>query len=247
MKIKNLLISNMLFASILFGQTNSDEAVVGNLSYLEIHPGKEASFEKAVSAHVKKYHGVDQWSQWGGKVVNGKRGGQYVVGSSGHTWTDYAERKTSKAHNDEWSAIVQRHVKGTSGSTFYVKDNEASYNDRYAPMWVTNIYYTKPGKLQTMQSILRKAAKVREKTKSDFSRGIYYNVSGGDQDGLIYEVSRMDDLSDMEGESPSIMDQWLKVHGQKDWDSMTDSWWGSFSKSETEVVQRIPGMNTPQE
>ena len=32
MNIKNLMISSMLFASILFGQTNSDEAVVGNLS-----------------------------------------------------------------------------------------------------------------------------------------------------------------------------------------------------------------------
>lgn len=181
------------------------------------------------------------------KLLVKKRTGQYLIGSGSHYWRDYAERKTTKAHDDEWTKIIRAHVEETSGSIYYVKGIEASYNDvGVYPMWSTNIYYTKPGGKQTMQSVLKKSAKVRAKTKSNFSRGIYYNVTGDAQDGLIYEVNRVSDMSDMAGESLALLDQWLKVHGQKDWDSMTRDWFVSFIKSETEIIQRISAMNSPQ-
>mgnify|MGYP001171740172 FL=1 len=241
--LKKIFCSFALLTFVLFAQ---DDPTVGNLTYMKIAAGKTASFEKAVGAHVKKYHGKDQWATWGGKVVNGKRGGQYIVGSSGHFWKDYADRKSSKVRDDQWAAIIRNHVVETSGSSFYIKDLEASYNDKSSPMWKTQIFYTKPGKRGEMLSMLRKSAKVREKTNSDESRGVYYNVSGADQDGLVYIVSRMDDLTDMADPPMGLGERWVKVHGQKDWEESLETWWNLFDKTETEVVLRIPSMNTPQ-
>ena len=170
MNINRILLLPIVAISLMIGQ---DDPVVGNFSYLKIKPGKAASFEKAVASHVKRYHGADQCRTWGGKVVSGKRSGQYLVGSGGHYWKDYAERKTTKAHDDQWEAIINNHVESTSGSIYYVKDLEASYNDRSAPMWRTQIFYTNPGKRGDMTSLLRKSAKVRAETNSDESRGVF--------------------------------------------------------------------------
>ena len=244
MNINRILLLPIVAISLMIGQ---DDPVVGNFSYLKIKPGKAASFEKAVASHVKRYHGADQWRTWGGKVVSGKRSGQYLVGSGGHYWKDYAERKTTKAHDDQWEAIINNHVESTSGSVYYVKDLEASYNDRSAPMWQTQIFYTNPGKRGDMTSLLRKSAKVRAETNSDESRGVFYNVTGGEQNGIVYIATRMDDLGDMVGPSKGLDERWIKVHGQKDWDKVLPTWWTLFHKSETEIVKVIPGMNSPQE
>jgi len=244
MNINRIILLSIAAISLMNAQ---DDPVVGNFSYLKIKSGKAASFEKSVTSHVKKYHGADQWRTWGAKIVSGKRSGQYLVGSGGHYWKDYADRKTTKAHDDQWEAIINNHVEETSGSMYYAKDLEASYNDRSAPMWRTQIFYTKNGKRGEMTSLLRKSAKVREKTGSEVSRGVYYNITGGEQNGMVFITTRMDDLSDMAGPSMGLGERWIKVHGQKDWDKTMETWPTLFDKSETEVVQRIPGMNTPQE
>ena len=114
-------------------------------------------------------------------------------------------------------------------------------------MWRTQIFYTNPGKRGDMTSLLRKSAKVRAETNSDESRGVFYNVTGGEQNGIVYIATRMDDLGDMVGPSKGLDERWIKVYGQKDWDKVLPTWWTLFHKSETEIVKVIPGMNSPQE
>ena len=82
--------------TLIFAQ---DDPIVASGGYSKIYKGKEASFEKAVSNHVTKWHGADQWPTFAAIVMSGPRSGQYFMGTSNHYWKDYADRKSIKAHS----------------------------------------------------------------------------------------------------------------------------------------------------
>lgn len=149
---RSITISLITLITIAFAQENPVAASGG---YSKVYVGKEVAYEKAVANHIAKWHGPDQWSQFGTRVMSGPRTGQYFTGSTGHYWQDYADRKTTKAHNDNWASITKKYVEDGSGIMFFEKILDASYNDRSAPMWEATWYYTKPGGRGTMINILR--------------------------------------------------------------------------------------------
>ena len=77
-----LLITTVTF-NLLVAQ--KDPVVVSG-GYSKIYKGKEASFEKAVTNHVAKWHGPNQWPTFAAKVMTGPRTGQYLMGTSNHFW-----------------------------------------------------------------------------------------------------------------------------------------------------------------
>jgi hypothetical protein len=240
-RISGIFISLFLCASI-FAQ---EDPIVVSGGYSKIFKGKEASFEKAVSSHVAEWHGPDQWSTFAARVMSGSRTGQYLMGTTNHYWKDYADRKSIKPHNDEWKKIVDKHVEEQSGMTFYEKRLDASYNDRSAPMWEAVSYYTKPGKRGKMLEILRKGAVASRKVRFKGSTGVYSQISGGDQDGILVVISRMDSMADMALQSPTVRERWVKEYGEKVFDQAVEDWYGSFTKSTSEIVKLIPEMTTP--
>ena len=228
--------------TIAFAQENPVAASGG---YSKVYVGKEAAYEKAVASHVAKWHGPDQWSQFGAKVMTGPRTGQYFTGSTGHYWQDYADRKTTKAHNDNWASITKKYVEDGSGMMFFEKILDASYNDRSAPMSEGTWYYTKPGGRGTMLNILRKAVEANKKSNYDASYAVYVIISGGDQDGLLGLITRMDSMADMAFTGPSVKERWVKAFGEKAWEKDYKDWNSSYTRSTTELVQLIPEMSTP--
>ncbi len=228
--------------TIAFAQENPVAASGG---YSKVYVGKEAAYEKAVASHVAKWHGPDQWSQFGAKVMTGPRTGQYFTGSTGHYWQDYADRKTTKAHNDDWASITKKYVEDGSGMMFFEKILDASYNDRSAPMSEGTWYYTKPGGRGTMLNILRKAVEANKKSNYDASYAVYVIISGGDQDGLLGLITRMDSMADMAFTGPSVKERWVKAFGEKAWEKDYKDWNSSYTRSTTELVQLIPEMSTP--
>ena len=100
---------------------------------------KEA-FEKAVTTHVSKWHGVGQWNQFGARVMSGPRTGQYFIGTTNHYWKDYDNRVTTDDHNKDWARINKTYVEESSGMMFFVKNLDASYNDRRSTMWTLTYY-----------------------------------------------------------------------------------------------------------
>jgi len=221
------------------------DPIVASGGYSKIYKGKEASFEKAVSSHVAKWHSAEQWPTFAAIVMSGPRSGQYLMGTTNHYWKDYADRKSIKAHNDEWKKIVDKHVEEQSGMAFFEKRLEASYNDRSAPMWEAVSYYTKPGKRGKMLEILRKGAVASRKVRFKGSTGVYSQISGGDQDGILVVISRMDSMADMALQSPTVRERWVKEYGEKVFDQAVEDWYGSFTKSTSEIVKLIPEMTTP--
>ena len=232
----------ILFTTIAFAQKNPVAASGG---YSKVYVGKETAYENAVAKHIDKWHGPDQWSQFGTRVMSGPRTGQYFTGSTGHYWQDYADRKTTKAHNDNWASITKKYVEDGSGMMFFEKILDASYNDRSAPMWEATWYYTKPGGRGTMINILRKAVEANNKSNYDGSYGVYAIVSGGDQDGLLGLITRMDSMADMAYTGPSVKERWVKAFGEKAWEKDIKDWNASFTKSTTEINRLIPEMSTP--
>ena len=218
--------------------------IVASGGYSKIYKGKEASFEKAVSSHVAKWHSAEQWPTFAAIVMSGPRSGQYLMGTSNHYWKDYADRKSIKAHNDEWKKIVDKHVEEQGGMTFFEKRLDASYNDRSTSMWEAVSYYTKPGKRGTMLEILRKGADANRRVRFKGSTGVYSQVSGGEQDGILLVISRMDSMADMAAPSPTIKERWVKVYGEEVYNQAVKDWYNSFSKSESEILKVIPEMTT---
>ena len=221
------------------------DPIVASGGYSKIYKGKEASFEKAVSSHVAKWHSAEQWPTFAAIVMSGPRSGQYLMGTSNHYWKDYANRKSIKAHNDEWKKIVDKHVEEQGGMTFFEKRLDASYNDRSTSMWEAVSYYTKPGKRGTMLEILRKGADANRRVRFKGSTGVYSQVSGGEQDGILLVISRMDSMADMAAPSPTIKERWVKVYGEEVYNQAVKDWYNSFSKSESEILKVIPEMTTP--
>ena len=243
MNKRKLGIFILLFICVtIFAQ---DDPIVASGGYSKIYKGKEVSFEKAVSIHVGKWHGADQWPTFAAIVMSGPRSGQYFMGTSNHYWKDYADRKSIKAHNDEWEKIVDKHVEEQSGMAFFEKRLDASYNDRSAPMWDAVSYYTKPGKRGTMLDILRKGADANRRVRFKGSTGVYSQISGGEQDGILLVISRMDSMADMAVPSPTIKDRWVKVYGEEAFNQAVKDWYSSFTKSESEILKVIPEMTTP--
>ena len=228
--------------TLIFAQ---DDPIVASGGYSKIYKGKEASFEKAVSNHVTKWHGADQWPTFAAIVMSGPRSGQYFMGTSNHYWKDYADRKSIKAHSVEWKKIVDKHVEKQGGMTFFEKRLDASYNDRSTPMWEAVSYYTKPGKRGTMLEILRKGSNANRRLRFKGSTGVYSQISGGDQDGILLVISRMDSMADMAAPSPTIKERWLKVYGEEAYSQAVKDWYSSFTKSESEILKVIPEMTTP--
>ena len=122
-------------------------------------------FEKAVSAHVSKWHGEGQWNQFGSKVMSGPRSGQYFIGTTNHYWKDYDERKTSDSHDKDWERIFNTYVEENSGMRYYVKVPDASYNDRRSPMFLLTYYNLSPAAVGKKLDLIRKAKEAAEKNK----------------------------------------------------------------------------------
>ena len=229
----------VIFCSDLMAQ---DSPVVNSGAYSKVYRGKEAAFEKAVSAHVSKWHGEGQWNQFGSKVMSGPRSGQYFIGTTNHYWKDYDERKSNDSHNKDWERIFNTYVEENSGMLYYVKVPNASYNDRSSPMFELTYYNLSPAARGKKLDLIEKIKEAAEKTKYERSWGVY-QVRGGTR-GLAI-VGRMDGMVDMGPTKMSFFDMWEKTFGEETAAEMADTWNSTHWSSEEEIHVLIESMTSP--
>ena len=231
----------LVFCSVLMAQ---DSPIVTSGSYSKIHQGKEAAFEKAVSAHISKWHGEGQWNQFGSRVTTGPRAGQYMIGTAGHYWKDYDNRVTTDAHDKDWSRITNTFVEESSGMNYFVKNLDASYNDRRSSMARITYYYCKPGGMGKMIEIMKKGKSASEDAKYERSVAVYI-LRGSGRDNVLAVVNRMDGMADMGPGSSTVRERWVAKYGEADFESVLETWRGSYTASVTEIHQLVEGMTTP--
>ncbi len=232
----------LVFVSFLMAQVSP---VVNSGSYAKVYAGKEEAFEKAVTTHVSKWHGVGQWNQFGARVMSGPRTGQYFIGTTNHYWKDYDNRVTTDDHNKDWARINKTYVEESSGMMFFVKNLDASYNDRRSTMWTLTYYYCKPGGVGKLINLLKKIRSANEASKHERSFGTYVIRSSG-RGHVLALVNRMDGMVDMGPANSTLRERWTAKHGEEDnFDDAVNEWLSSYTRSEAEIVQLIEGMTTP--
>ena len=235
-------ITALIFFSGIMGQ---DSPVINSGSYSKVYSGKEAAFEKAVTAHVSKWHGEGQWNQFGSRVMSGPRSGQYFIGTTGHYWKDYDNRVTTDAHDKDWARINNRFVEESSGMKFFVKNLDASYNDRRSPMWSITYFYCKPGGVGKMTNILKKIRSANEGAKYERSFGTYFLRASG-RGHVLALINRMDGMADLGPSGSTLRERWTGKYGQDDgFEDAVNTWLDSYTHAEAELHQLVEGMTTP--
>ena len=226
------------------GLMAQDSPIVNSAAYSKVYKGKEAAFEKAVSSHVSEWHGEGQWNQFGSRVTTGPRAGQYMIGTAGHYWKDYDNRVTTDSHDKDWSRITNTFVEESSGMNYFVKNLDASYNDRRSSMATLTYYYCKPGGMGKMIEIMKKGKSANEDAKYERSVAVYI-LRGSGRDNVLAVVNRMDGMADMGPGSSTVRERWVAKYGEADFESVLETWRGSYTASVTEIHQLVEGMTTP--
>ena len=96
-----------LFFGILWSQENP---TIMRGGYDKGLKREDEAFQKNVAAHVKKWHGADQWNQYGWRVETGPRTGQYLIATFNHYWKDFDDRVTTKEHDKDWARITNSYI-----------------------------------------------------------------------------------------------------------------------------------------
>ena len=212
--------------------------------YMKVYQGKESSFEKSVASHVSKWHGLSQWNQYAWRVETGPRTGQYFVGTFGHYWKDFDERKATEAHDTDWGRIQNNYVEGGTGVEYLVKEPDASYNDRRSAMAVITYYYCKPGRRSDMIDIMKKAVVADKAAGFEDSYGVYRLEASG-RNNVLAIVGRMDGMADMGPDNTTIRERWIAKYGEEESNKAGEVWRDSHWNSESAIIQLVESMTTP--
>ena len=234
----------VLFFGILWSQENP---TIMRGGYDKILKGKDQAFQKNVAAHVKKWHGADQWNQYGWRVETGPRTGQYLIGTFNHYWKDFDDRVTSKEHNKDWARITNSYIDDNNkyaGSLFWNLLPELSYNSQPSPKISVTFYYCKDNAFEAMLGILGKLKQANEKAKIDRSYNVYKKEAGGPNDVIAF-VSQINGYRDMAPLSPSLKDRYVAAFGETVWQADYATWTNGVKWSETEILTLIPEISTP--
>ncbi|MBH31763.1 MAG: hypothetical protein CMG71_07230 [Candidatus Marinimicrobia bacterium] len=221
-----------------------DSPIVNSGSYSKVYRGKEASFEKAVTAHVSKWHGEGQWNQFGSRVISGPMTGQYFIGTTGHYWKDYDERKNDESHDKDWERIVNTYVEESSGQRYYIRVPEASYKDRRSPMFSITYFNSSPAAVAKKLELIKKIKEAAENTNYERAWGVFLvqGLPGGNYTAV---VNRLNGMADMGPSKMSWFEMWVKTFGEETANEMRDNWYNTHWNSYSEIHQLVEAMTTP--
>ena len=233
-----------LFFGIIWSQENP---TIMRGGYDKVLKGKDKIFQKNVASHVKKWHGAEQWNQFGWRVETGPRTGQYFIGTFNHYWKDFDERVTTKEHDNDWDRITNAYIDQDNeyaGSTFWSLLPEISYNSKSSTKIAVTFFYCEANAYQAMLGIMGKLRQANEKAKIDVSYNVYQIEAGGPND-VIAIVIQMDGYADMAPISPSLKDRYVAAFGEEVWLADYTTWTNGEKWSETEIMTFLPDISSP--
>ena len=150
---------------------------------------KASEFEKALANHAQKYHTGDvKWRVW--SIESGPDAGGYMVTEGPSAWSILDSRgDISEEHTADWAKNVMPLTTGLGQSAYY--DFQADLSTvqltDYADKIVINHVTANPGKLNTVQDLIKRLKKVWEAGKESVA---VYSASFSGEPGYIY-VTRL--------------------------------------------------------
>ena len=150
---------------------------------------KASEFEKALANHAQKYHTGDvKWRVW--SIESGPDAGGYMVTEGPSAWSILDSRgDISEEHTADWAKNVMPLTTGLGQSAYYDFQAELSTVQLtdYADKIVINHVTANPGKLNTVQDLIKRLKKVWEAGKESVA---VYSASFSGEPGYIY-VTRL--------------------------------------------------------
>lgn len=178
---------------------------------------KGLEFEKALIAHVTKYHTGDwKWNVW--EVQSGPDYGGFMITEGPLSWDQFDTRgNLGQAHTDDWAKNVAPLITQRTSSTYSVfkEDMSSVALTDYADKILINHFFPKPGMVVGVASMISKLKKIWTQGKE--SVAVYNSVGSGAPEYVT--VTRMKnglkELSD-DYQKP-LSERYEAAHGEGSW------------------------------
>ncbi len=226
------------FSTASFGQA----ANLNRVFYVTPMAGMQAQFETAIKQHLqwRKDNG-DPWTWQVSQVINGQNMGDYIVVSTGHTWSDFDAysdfiAKASLHVATTVSPVVESLTSAISATdTTFVRGEEGENN-------LAQVIYFKlaPGKTQQFAEAVGQYHKAF--TEKDYPNryAVIWNVNGGDYDVLLFLP--YENWAAFAGPDTPMMEVMQDVYGEEA-GAIAEAFQTSITESRSHIMISRPDLS----
>jgi hypothetical protein len=207
-------------------------------------PDKVHEYEKALTAHVQKYHKGD-WSWRVYTVESGPDAGAYHIVEGPMSWSGLEKRgNLGDAHQSDYERTIlplTNAEKGTTGYSVYRADLSTVALTDYSSKIVINHVYPKPGYSEEMEEVIKKLKKTWE--ASGQSVAVFeVSASGAPQYAIVTRYKQ--GLKEREiGFRKPMKDRYNEANGIGAWDAYTQSVRNMVDHSWSEMLFYHPELS----
>lgn len=198
--------------------------------------GKWQTFEKALSAHAKKYHKNDfAWRVY--TIDTGPDAGGYMVVEGPNNWGSVGSRgDLGAAHTADWETTVQVLLQDNFSSSYYEyrEDMSTAPMVQYAPMISIQHMFTNPGfRGEAMDNIMASKKLWKE---DGLNVAVYdVNLSGAPQFAIVTRY--VDGIKSRDAVNPvPFVDRFNKANGEGSFDKWVKIYKEAISNQWSELL-----------
>jgi len=239
-KLLFLAVMVMCSTTILFAQANQVKPyTMLQTEWIKPKIGQEQAFEKAVMAHIAKFHSADPYKARLQRCEVGLGSdGWYIftMGPTTYTAMDGQPNGNNADHDKDWNTNIAPLVQEYGETSEWKLQDDISYTPaNYAPdkvdVWAIQI---KPGMRYKFEELCKKVSKVSTDKKYAMSFRVFYNDlwnQSGYNASVVFGFNKWSDL-DIE---VAYKADYEAAYGPGSWDNFWDDWRSCVAKTDEGV------------
>lgn len=201
-------------------------------------PDKGAEFEKALAAHVQKYHSSGKWKWRVFEITTGPDFGGYHITEGPMGWEDIETRGDLGAeHMADWSKNIAPLLteRATHGYSVFQESLSTITLTDYSD-WIQIMRWTaKPGHNNELRGLIEKMKKAWEDDKSTVA---VYSSSSSGKPGYAMVTRYKQGLKERNsGFRPPFRDTYEKMNGRDSWIQFLETIKNSVESSDSELLR----------
>ena len=205
---------------------------------------KATAFEKALAAHVAKYH-QSKWTWRVFSIETGPDAGGYHIVEGPASWDEFDKRGyLGQAHQQDWEQTIAPLVTEKFEAFFSVYRDDLSstplttYTEKIA---INHVYYN-PGYSVEMESIIQSLKSVWEASQRTTA---VYEMSSSGEPGFVLVSRYKDGLKERDpGYKQIFKDAYEKSKGAGSWQAYQDLLKKAVNHSWSEILVFKPSMSS---
>jgi hypothetical protein len=238
--MKRLFFLFMLVPLLGMGQTKN----VLNVTRVFAKPDKVLEFEKALAAHVQKYHKGD-WAWRVFDIQTGPDANGYMIAEGPSNWDAIDGRgNLGTEHNNDWNKNVAIYTtdRGGAGYVVFVDSLSTVKLTDYSEKVIINHVFPKPGMINSVIELENKLKKVWQ--AGNESVAVYQAMNSGSPEFL--NVTRLKngykELAD--GYRKSLPERYDMAYGAGSWNSYLADYAKGVDNRWSELLSFRPDLST---